>query len=84
MCWLREEGCPVCSGQGHDIKTSCNNRLPSADKTLFLCKLRCGLFPETPLDSPARLCIHEPGDCECNQVQTNGFCRERILRSVRA
>lgn len=43
------------------------------------CKIRCGLFPETPLDSPIRTCTYDPEYCGCNRADPmTGFCFQRI------
>lgn len=51
-----------------------NNHLPTKDR----CKIRCGLFPETPLDSPARSCTFDPEWCGCSKAEPDGFCFQRI------
>jgi hypothetical protein len=48
-----------------------------------LCKRRCGLYPESPLDSPARHCIHDPDPEGWGPFCTGdhgGFCRQRVIR----
>ena len=47
-----------------------------------ICKVRCALFPETPLDSPARHCTFDPVWCGCGMVEADGFCFQRIPAEV--